>query len=251
MGRTIKASSLVGHCGSDASRVFDASCDHAYAHVGQRMMPTHRLRLIWGSLTIASLVSFVASLAATGLFENIRISSDGLLFWAAIFYALLAVMVGVFSREISEIARFLLGKKNVVLIEGQLDHGTAKRLAELLRGRGIYVWNDVHDLLPGDDIFDEVENKILESDAVIFVTDPEGKLYQQRVAEFCVNNGVKTIPIAANDGELPEVLSRSWILRTSASPETMAEQIVKSLEKTPRRQRRPGVLSEDVERPRD
>lgn len=175
---------------------------------------------------LLSIASLVASFAASGMFTHLHVTTDFIFFGSAVSLTVVAVALGYFAKPISRILRRYLGKWQIVFTQGAMDEGLYISLSRELRERGIRVWHDIEDLLPGDDFFETVHNQLEESDALVLVSNPGEKAYHADLVNFCVAHGVRIIPILyGSDDDIPEPLESMRPLFIDEDPKELADAI--------------------------
>jgi hypothetical protein len=174
---------------------------------------------------LASLSSLVASFAKAGLFASIHISSDLVLLSSSVYFALIAISLGVFSRRVSMIVRRTLGRFQIVFSQGIMPEDQYFGLVVELNKRKIYVWNDISDLLPGDDFFEEVESHLYEADALVVVNDPDMIDSQAALIDSAVKKRIRIIPILKEGDATPDRVGSMSALYIDQDAEYLADAI--------------------------
>jgi hypothetical protein len=179
----------------------------------------------FGALLL-SIASLVASFAASGMFDNLHVSTDFIFLASALSLTAVAVSLGYFAKPISRVLRRSLGKWQIVFTQGAMDEDLYIRLSRELTAKGIRIWHDIEDLLPGDDFFKAVYNQLEESDALVLVSNPEEKAYHKDLVKFAIAHGVRIIPILkSNSDDIPEELESMMSLYMDEDPEELADAI--------------------------
>lgn len=158
---------------------------------------------------VFSVATLLFSLWRAGFFYGIFISRDDAFLFSSIALGFLSLLLGLFAKPISAFLRIGVGKRQVVFSAGDLDYHEAMDIIDALKKHGIYVWNDIGDLLPGDHFVDETKNRIEESDALIVRWSPEDSAYQADIIEHAVEKKVRIIPVLKLDEkrDLPDPIS--------------------------------------------
>lgn len=124
-------------------------------------------------------------------------------------------------------------KPSVFISHSARDADWAKRFAEALKHRGVTVWIDDLNVLPGESLRDAVESGMRGSDVLVALVDPEYSAKPSLFFELgaAIGMGKKVVSIAPkglDPNNLPlDVRLRRYLIRDS--PEQTAEELSNTL----------------------
>lgn len=156
---------------------------------------------------IASIATLGASIVTAGIFRNVRVTTDAIFFVSSIGLALIAILFGLFSKDISRLLRFATGSRQIVFSQGGMEEEVYQEIAAQLRASRISIWHDIEDLVPGDDFLEAVYNQLDESDALVIANDPEERQIQEVILDYALSKNIRVIPIVKVGEETPSSIN--------------------------------------------
>jgi len=125
-------------------------------------------------------------------------------------------------------------KQRVFISHSARDADWARSFAQALKERGVRVWFDEFDVLPGESVRDALEDGLRGSDVLVALLDSESSSKPNLFFELgaAIGMGKKVVPIVPmglDPGALPlDVRLRRYLIRQT--PEQTAEELSNTLE---------------------